>query len=208
MFQQESLRLLCAALCCCVAAGCGNSPEPGANSAAINPPPAAETPSTGHADTPMILPGVTPLLIPADKATLPDDARVIGVSAGGVDHAFSVETMSRMYSHVVNDLLGTQPISVTYCDRTDCARVLTREPGTEPIPLDLGGWMQGSMALRYRQKFYPQLDESLPLQNHDFELTTWKAWRDAHPETLLYIGNEDAKQLLSKGSADTPQHSE
>lgn len=208
MIKSAILWLLCAALWCGVGTGCGDSPNPGAGSVAPNSPPAAETPSTGHADTPMILPGVTPLLIPAEKATLADDARVIGVSAGGVDHAFSVETMSRMNSHVVNDLLGTQPISVTYCDRTDCARVLTREEGTEPIPLDLGGWMQGSMALRYRQKFYPQLDESLPLQNHDFELTTWKAWRDAHPETLLYIGNEDAKRSQATRASESPQPSE
>lgn len=204
MFNNANRLLLCA-LCCGVGAGCGESPDPGA--LATNPPP-AETPSTGYADTPMILPGVTPLLISADEASLADDARVIGVSVDGVDHAFSIEAMSRMDSHVVNDMLGTQPISVTYCDRTDCARVLTREGGTEPIPLDLGGWMRGSMALRYNQKMFTQLDESLPLQNHEFELTTWKEWRDAHPETLLYIGNEDAKRLQATRASESPQPSE
>ncbi len=204
MFDRMRVSLICGVLCG-VCAGCGDSPDTGPVAAG---PPMAEMPSTGYLDTHMILPGITPMMIPADEASLADDARVIGVSVDGVDHAFSIEAMSRMDSHVVNDMLGTKPISVTYCDRSDCVRVLTRESGTEPIPLDLGGWMQGSMALRYRQKMYTQLDESLPLQNHDFKLTTWKEWRDAHPETLLYIGNEDAKRLQSTRVLESPQPSE
>src|SRR5262245_60665997 len=66
------------------------------------PPPPARRPLS----TPFILPGLRqPPTVPAATADVPDDAEVLGVSAGGRHRAYLVTALSRLRSHVVNDLL-------------------------------------------------------------------------------------------------------
>jgi hypothetical protein len=96
--------------------------------------------------------------------------------------------MSSMTSHVVNDVIADMPVSVTYCDRTDCTRVLTRSRGREPINLWLGGWTGKEMLLFLDGHGYPQSSANLPLQEHPFERTTWGEWRAKHPHTEIYLG--------------------
>jgi hypothetical protein len=138
---------------------------------------------------------------PADPTYWPpgDDSPVIGVTAGGRHRAYLVGALSAPKSHVYNDRLGGVPVTVTYCDLDDCARVFTAPPGSRPLPLGvagLDGRRPGKMVIRYGDEFYWQdTGESLKAGAARLGLatiaavrTTWKAWRAAHPESDLYAG--------------------
>jgi hypothetical protein len=146
-----------------------------------------------------------PTTVPAEVVTLPDDAVVIGVEARGRRRAFVLEAFYPPERHVINDLLGGKPITVTYCDVTDCLAVFTDPDADEPLEIATGGWQgkivrgwfTGSMLLRVGSSWFRQ-DTGQPLANHaekpfpytkyQFERTTWKQWRDARPDTDVYVG--------------------
>ena len=52
------------------------------------------------------------------------DQPVIGVTAGGRHRAYLVRALSLgAKSHIVNDVVGGVPVSVTYCDIYTCTRL-------------------------------------------------------------------------------------
>ena len=186
-------------LCLLIAVGCGSStgkPESpvtiSGELGSVNGPPLPNRSAADPVgyDTPFLVQGIrTPPTVAAHDAELADDARVIGVSVGEHHRAYAVSALSTMGSHVVNDLLDESPISVTYCDQTDCARVLTSAERGAPVDLSVGGWVGGQMALQYQNAQYPQSSSRLPLADFPFTVTTWKVWRDQHPGTDLFIGS-------------------
>jgi hypothetical protein len=139
-----------------------------------------------------------PTLSAAAAVSVEDDAEVIGVSAGGHDRAYLVRALSAgPERHVVNDVLGNQAVSVTYCDFTDCCRTFTGGQSGKPLELDVSGWLHQGLALRVQDKDYAQATgkclsneggDPLPYQEWPHQRMTWKAWRDAHPNTDLYVG--------------------
>jgi hypothetical protein len=145
------------------------------------------------------LPGVRqPATRAAAEAGLPDDAEVVGVEVGGRARAYLVRAMKRPTHHVLNDLLGRVPVSVTYCDLRDCVRVYTGGEQGTPLGLDVGGW-RGRLILHTRGGFYtqesgtvvaPGADEPFPYTELPHRRTTWKAWREAHPDTDVYVGED------------------
>ncbi len=139
-------------------------------------------------DTPFILPVFQhPRIVPADEANLPDDAEVIGVRGDGWSRAYAVSALSRVQSHVVNDLIGDTPLTIAFCDRTKNVRCLSSELQGQPLAVRLGGWKDGQMLLMLDHRFYAHLSEDLPCTDVLFEQTTWKAWREAQPETDVYV---------------------
>jgi hypothetical protein len=160
-------------------------------------------PATGGV-MPLAQPGIRqPATFPPDSARLPDDAPVVGVSAGGKTRAYLVAAFSplpggQFSPHVVNDLLGDTPVTVTHCDRTGCTRVFTDADARQPPEIDVGGWFGGeggSLLLlvggvRYRQDTTQPLTgiARFPYADAHFERTTWKRWRNAHPDTDVYLG--------------------
>ncbi|HUG93249.1 MAG TPA: DUF3179 domain-containing (seleno)protein [Planctomycetaceae bacterium] len=157
----------------------------------MKPIPGEEAGLPAFYDTPFILPGVTqPFAFPADQADLADDARVIGVSAGGRHRAYSITAMSAVGNHVINDLFNDVPVTVTYCDYTDWSRVLTCQERGAPIDLWLGGRTGGEVSLRYQDNHYRHSGQDLPLDDHPYVVTTWKEWREAHPDTDVFLGWE------------------
>src|SRR5262249_5728336 len=129
----------------------------------------------------------TPPAVAADAAAVPDDAEVIGVYAGGHARAYLVAALSGGPTrHVVNDLLGEQPVSVTHCERTGCSRAFTGGRAGTPLELDVAGWLHKGLALRVKDKDYAQATgeclspgggDPLPYRAYPFLRTTWKAWR-------------------------------
>src|SRR5262249_9861833 len=90
----------------------------------------ASSPATGQVpgagqpnfmmSTPFIMPPIVrPPTLPAAEAELEDGAEVLGVSAAGKHRAFLVKPFARVDSHVVNDVVGDVPVSVTYCETND-----------------------------------------------------------------------------------------
>jgi hypothetical protein len=141
-----------------------------------------------------------PLAVPAAEADLREDVEVVGVSAAGRYRAFVLAALIPVRAHVVNDLLGDSPLTVTYCDRNDCVRVFTGPPG-QPLDLVVGGWDNREdgrgLVLRVGAAYYRQATGAppngttatpFPYAAADFERTTWGRWRAAHPDTDVYVG--------------------
>jgi hypothetical protein len=164
-----------------------------------------------------------PTALPADAVTLPDDTVVIGVEAGGRRRAYVLRALYPPERHVINDVLGGKPITVTYCDVTDCLAVFTDPDADAPLEIATGGWQgklvrgkfTGSMLLRVGSFLFRQ-DTGQPLANHgdkllpytraEFVRTTWKAWRDARPDTDVYVGDisSERAELAVEGATTGP----
>ncbi len=144
------------------------------------------------------VPGVRqPPARPAAEADLADDEPVVGVTEGGRSRAYALRALSHSgASHVVNDVLGDVPVSVTYCDLYHCTRIYTGGTPDEPLDLAVGGVKQGGLILRagghaYRQDSGAPLDPNdppFPYDLHAGALQTWGEWRHAHPDTDVYLG--------------------
>lgn len=133
-----------------------------------------------------------------NEVDLENEEPVIGVSVGGRHRAYVVEAVNGSWEEllaagdeptgqVVNDLLGGVPITVTYCARNGRCRVFRGE-SSQPLRLAVQDNTDGEMTLRWNGQTFEQTDPQLPLQNHPFELTTWKDWTTAHPDTDVYLG--------------------
>src|SRR5262249_58636248 len=105
--------------------------------------PAAAPPGVGSGGTPtpFVWRGIRPPPVQAAAAAqLPDDAPVAGVVAGGQARAYLLTAMTGLTAHVVNDLVGGTPVTVTYCDRTDCLCGFTADTPGQPLEVNVGGW--------------------------------------------------------------------
>jgi len=171
--------------------GCGGSQPPPAAA-----PPAAPAPAP-MAATPFGVPGLRcPPARPAAEVELPDDTPVVGVAVKGKARAYLLSALSKMTQHIVNDVVSETPVTVTYCDRTDCLCAFTADTPGKPLAVETGGW-QGKMIIRVGQTFYwqdtgepinPGAAKAFPYTPFPHERTTWKAWKQAHPETDIFTG--------------------
>ncbi|MCI0461715.1 MAG: DUF3179 domain-containing protein [Gemmataceae bacterium] len=138
-----------------------------------------------------------PQVLPAGAATLKDDEPIIGVFLDGKHRAYRVRAFCEYpMVHVVNDRLGDHPVSVAHCDRTGCTVVVQEAKGSPRLRLAFGGWYRGHMYVRangdhfYCLKGLERIDPQSPLFPYapvEFERTTWGAWRQAHPDTDVYV---------------------
>ncbi len=142
--------------------------------------------------TPFICKGVErPPTVSAAEARLSDDAEVFGIVAKGKPRAYAVKQMQTMTTHVVNDFVNGMPVTLAYCPSRNCVRGFTAEGVNRPLRVNLGGWMAGRQVLCVDTGFYFQ-ETSIPLSdnfpplpytNIEVTRTTWKSWRQAHPDT-------------------------
>jgi hypothetical protein len=131
------------------------------------------------------LPGVVlPTAVPAASATTGDDAQIVGVGVDGRWRAYCISEMQTPMTHVINDVLGKVPVTVTFCDANNCARVLTnRDESNRPLDVGVGGFWHDGMLLQVEDQNFSQASHEIPLQDLKFEMTTWKEWKQAHPQT-------------------------
>ncbi len=74
------------------------------------------------------MPGLQePQIILAQAAKLPDAEVVIGVVVNRKPRAYWLKALKYPPWHIVNDVVAGVPLSVTYCDRNDCARLYERK---------------------------------------------------------------------------------
>lgn len=145
-----------------------------------------------------------PLALPAHAAAalLRDDAPVLGVVAGGRARAYTIEAMNSVARHVVNDTLDGVPVTVTYCDRTGCARAYAGGAGGDPLGVGVLGFDRGLILSAGGRSFRQDTGEPVgggdpfPYPSHPVERTTWGAWRAAHPDTDVYVGDEQTRPGL------------
>src|SRR5262249_40673622 len=69
-------------------------------------------------------PGIDrPPIVAAGDAGLNDNEEVIGVDVRGKARAYRLSALLDRQHHVVNDLIDGVPVTVTYCDLSNCLRV-------------------------------------------------------------------------------------
>lgn len=137
------------------------------------------------------IPGVlTPDMKTATEIQIDPNEEVIGVSFQGQSFAFIKRGMNDPTKHIVNFSVKGKPLSVTYCSLVDCARVLTAETDKKTLDLRVGGLdKHAQLVLLYNQKRYRQTSRSLPLEDHQFEVMSFKRWTKKHPTTTVYLGD-------------------
>jgi hypothetical protein len=143
-----------------------------------------------------------PPIIRAAESTLKPDDYVIGVEAGGKARAYRLTAFDDASGHIVNDLIGDVPVSVTYCNISHCVRVYTDSDSHEPLDAEVVGLMNSQMIVKLGgvpyfhetgQPVEPDKNPSpIPYSLIAPALTTWKTWKQQHPETEVFEGKPTA----------------
>jgi Protein of unknown function (DUF3179) len=130
------------------------------------------------------------------EATLRDDDLVIGVVAGGEARAYPVNLMWEPVNEVLNDTLGGQPITATWCPIAHSAVVYDGARGKDRLELGAVGLRDGVFILydRKTRSWWSQVAGTAvqgPLAGERLvklasTVTTWAAWRREHPETSVW----------------------
>lgn len=152
--------------------------------------PVPDVPSTTGLPSDLNLPGrARPAAQTVGRAQLGDDEPVVGVEVAGNARAYALAALGQPMNHVVNDVIGDRPVTVTYCDLRDCVRVFSGD-GTKPLDVRAGGYDRGLLLVadgaRYHQESGAAVgadDPKSPYRPVEFVRTTWKEWRAAHPHT-------------------------
>jgi hypothetical protein len=152
-------------------------------------------------------PILRPPSLAAYEAKLQPDEMVIGVEVGGKAQAYRFAAFELKSGHLVNDLVGGVPVSVAYCDLTECLRVYSDPRGSEPLDLKVAGVLNGEMIVRHGGSMYfhksgkevepGNNSPTLPYPLITPTVTTWKEWTTRHPDTRVYIGK---REDVSKGA--------
>ncbi len=127
------------------------------------------------------------------KMLVPDD-RVIGVEISGDARAYPLRLMR--WHEVVNDVVGGEPIAVTYSPLCDSVAVFSRELDGIEVELGVSGLLYNSNTLLYDRRSGPPATplwtparwspgrrtgagpaRLVPARI----LTTWASWRARHP---------------------------
>jgi hypothetical protein len=153
-------------------------------------------------------PIVRPQVTRPEAARLNPAEAVIGVEVDGKARAYRLLALESQYSHLVNDMIGTVPVSVAYCNLSGCVSVFTDPAGSAPLDVKVAGILNLEMVLQINGNLYYQKSGSpadpakaspaMPLQVLAPIRTNWGEWRRLHPETDLYIGDP------SLGDRSTP----
>ncbi|MEQ1803314.1 MAG: DUF3179 domain-containing protein [Gammaproteobacteria bacterium] len=138
---------------------------------------------------------LNPDFVTARKATfLGADDRVIGLQLGGVAKAYPIRILN--YHEIVNDRVGSTPVAVTFCPLCGTGVVFRADPGGQPRTFGVSGLLYNSNVLLYdhqseslwSQLMYQAISgpaRGARLTTLPAEHTTWGAWRQAHPDTLV-----------------------
>ncbi len=148
------------------------------------------TRSMSFPDTVIQAPGIRkPAVESAGSARLPDTTPVIGLTLGAQSRAYVRDAMSLPRTHVVNDVVGHAAVTVTYCNLTDCVRVLTAGDRADPLEVSVHGILQGKLILDIDGQVFEQDAGEIPLADLSFTRTTWGQWKALHPLTDVFTGN-------------------
>lgn len=150
--------------------------------------------------------GVTrPPTVQAAKAGLKDDAEILGVEVNGIARAYLLTALCDINRHIINDTVNGVPVSVVYCDISDCARGYTGPASSVSLPIHQAGMKFGDLILKVGNVLYQhstsqalggtlspgEPDPSLPpfpFAPIDVRRTTWRGWKQQHPQTDVYLG--------------------
>jgi hypothetical protein len=164
-------------------------------------------------------PGITqpPALSPSDIPWKGED-EVVGVSLNGQSRAYLVDALSQPYHHVINDMIGQTPVSITYCNISHCARAFTRDGARGPLDIAVGGQhnLEGLLLLVDGARFH-QADlrpyepghgpATFPYQPLPLTVTTWRKWKELHPDSMASLPRPPTS-MQPHGAGTAPPHSD
>ena len=133
---------------------------------------------------------------PGKDAKLHDDDLVIGVVAGGEARAYPVNLMWEPVNEVLNDTLGGQPITATWCPIAHSAVVYDAARGKDRVELGAVGLREGVFILydKKTRSWWSQVAGNAVqgqlagerLVKLASTVTSWAAWRSQHPQTSVW----------------------
>lgn len=155
----------------------------------------------------------TPRTSTAGAAKIGDHETVFGVTVGGKYRAYRTAAMLAPSTHIVNDVINGVPVSVTYCSVSHCVRAFTGDQAGKPLAIRVAGLFMGGMYIQvdgntYEQKTLQatqskQTAKKFPFAVYPVETLPWKEWREQHPDSDVYEG-EDAAAIMKSQAPMTP----
>ncbi|MBT4724355.1 MAG: DUF3179 domain-containing protein [Planctomycetaceae bacterium] len=119
------------------------------------------------------------------EISLDDQEEVITLNIGEQHYAFPKSWMNGMAEHVVSEIYKDLPITVTYCNESECVRVFQGQVGGEKMDIMQHGLADGHMAILVDGVPFLQEAEDIPYDEYPFELMTWGEWKTNHPDGLV-----------------------
>ncbi len=127
----------------------------------------------------------------ADRWLAGED-RVIGVSFGGESVAYPIRILN--WHEIVNDVVGGRPVLVTFCPLCGTGVVFDARIRGEPRDFGVSGLLFRSDVLLFERRTESLFSQLLmrgvsgplkgePLRPVEFTVTSWEAWKEAHPRT-------------------------
>jgi hypothetical protein len=146
------------------------------------------------------------------------DDRVIGIVIGGQARAYPLRLMR--WHEVVNDVVGGEPVAITYSPLCDSVAVFSRLLDGQVVELGVSGYLCNSNTLLYDTHLPPsktplwlQFDGRIiaatgtespsPLSLRVAALATWNDWRARHPDTRVLAPQAGLERLYKRD----PYHS-
>ena len=120
-----------------------------------------------------------------DETELPDDAEVIGIEVNGQSYAFPKQYMSGVGDHIASEVFDGLPVTVTYCNESECVRVFSNRQSSSRIELEQFGLINEGLAVKFQGKVYAQESNDIPLEDYDFTVVSWLEWKAANPSGLV-----------------------
>ena len=138
------------------------------------------------------------MLAAADAAYLNDDDRVLGIELNDEARAYPIRILN--WHEVVNDRIGTQHFVVSYCPLCGTGMVFASNVVDRALLFGVSGLLYNSDVLLFDRATESLWSQILgravtgPLRGAELPQlpathTTWGAWRERHPETLVLSTN-------------------
>ncbi len=125
------------------------------------------------------------------SAWLADDEPVVAFELGGDARAYPAQIL--IWHEIVNDVVGGEPVVVTYCPLCNSAVVFDRRVGDLVLDFGTSGRLYNSDLVMYDRQtksLWPQIEARAvvgPLIGEELEvlpaaMVPWDVWRAAHPD--------------------------
>jgi hypothetical protein len=136
-----------------------------------------------------------PAFVTVDEATfLASNDRVLGLELEGMAKAYPIKILN--WHEVVNDRFGERPVAITYCPLCGSGVAFAAGAPGRVRQFGVSGLLFNSDVLLYdreTESLWSQLlmqavsgpDKGERLAPLPLVHTSWQAWRDKHPETLV-----------------------
>jgi hypothetical protein len=130
------------------------------------------------------------------------DDTVIGVAIGEEARAYPIEEVGSI--EALNDVLGGKPILVTWCVRCQASIVYERAFEGRKLTFGCQRALYRGSAVLYDEELGSLWSQPMgwagagPLRDRilapvESRLTSWANWREAHPETTVFVGGKSRR---------------